>query len=954
MATPNFDDAFERATQDIAENLSISDERKAAMATNLRALLAHSQDQLRSFTDDDGVQFDLIFRTLEVTINKDYDNRTFSFHSKGTLSVLVTRPDGHASLLVNPNFRKGSPLSFLDATGAGKGVSIREFNAVTQSDVLNSLPLAVIKDYPFFNTALDNSMHALEGSMLSFSEKGGRLTHHIRQSERGGYYDQQGFATSDFYFKGEPNIFGDQTRVSPGIITSGSFSMIGITPTAASDLSEAFQALRYAQLDQRIAEIEQYQQHRLTNAGVDTEQLKQYGLDDDPIYTNFLLMGKGNNAVKYRAEFLIRSNMMLRAAGQDDEYTYPKKTYNNLAFSFIAPNGRQGADSITLDNIDQGVFPAARMCERYGFRSISKKQFAKAMRWVGTQTPWGQLRCRNLDKALALSKIPDEWLTLADGSHLFDARVEGGLSIDAVKTLENAMPQLEEAGRTFDRLIQKGDKAGQKALAAKWAWLRGSAPLEDKISAFDAKYQINASMSDYTKLLSQFLESAMSRAVVDHPHIDAKSAFNVDEDALELTLDAYGIERALRTAAEANFDPEDHRYYDEDFEEWVEMAADEVLDFNLRVPEREEIRSELRRAPEFISLAKLNQELHKAHATLVRQANLGTHHNYQWTPLVDHPVNLGDNAVATCIDNRLDLLLEGSEMDHCVFSYLNACLAGESVIFSVRDKHSDERLATIELKQEEDDEGEPVFEIVQCYGKHNETNEITRQIERDMEDWLELVNNDTVPTNAAQLKENSEHLDDIAELVMDDPGGNGDLMRTIPYNNDAAFLSYFAFEQYTPEGITVESVLESSSGNGHEWYGVLHESGFKETIDTIKRVAELHQLPPLELITHKLTHGLNDWHDVPNHKARLDSVNQGLNAILNDYQDVLSVDQLYIKCAELASEHDMQFANANSVKQTLKKGAVSLANTTLVDVAPTIESRAHQRDEPARSQGLRR
>jgi hypothetical protein len=920
MPTPQFERALANAEKDIHANLAISDDKKASLVNGIRNLASASQDQVRHLTDDDGFQLTLVLRVADVRIDKDHDTQQFDFQSRGKVFAIARRPNGHTSVIPNILFDNKIPLGPLAKADPKNGILAEDFHRPSDDTLWTALPLTIIKESAYYNTP-NATPYWFEGKRVDFGEKGGPLKSFARHVVLP-HGAAANLHASALYFEDEPNPFGSYSRLNPHGISASTFQVMGVSPEHAKSLSKAIEDARFAPSESTLEAALKHQNQRFERAGVDMGRVDQYAFKSDPQIINFLMNAPTDTALRYRAEYLIRANTMLRASGQDEELQFAKSTYNNLAFNFI---GHGHSVSTALEQIDQGIFPAKEICRRQGFHSISKKQFSKAMRWLGTQHPSGMsaLSGRTLSHHLAMAKIPDEWLTLGNGKHLLDPHARLPLSDDSIKTLNKALPSLLNAGKEIDKLTLNNDKPAQKALAAKWAWLRGSAPLEQKVQAFDQKYQINASMSDYASILNTCLESVMFRAINDHPAINNDLAFEVDEDAFDLSLNSSCITEDLKQAAYEAVE-ELPAYYDEDFEEWVEQTPDEVVgDLTLDVPDVHDLKHAMfENVPEFTSAAKQNHALHKHYSTFVRQANENTKHNYTWTPLVDHPINLGDNAVATCIDNRLDLLLEGSEMDHCVFSYINACLAGESVIFSVRDKHTDARLATVELKTDEDDEGRTVFSIAQCYGHNNRTNEHTDAIERDMDSWVAMVNDGVVPTNAEQLQDNAEHIDDIIDTVNQDKGANGEIMCTLPYNNDAAYLAYYIFNTYSPEGTSVNEVLHGL-GNGYEWAEVFKSSGFTDTINTIEALAASCSQDPMTLIAHKIKHNITNWNEIPAHQQRLHDVSDGLQTLVDSYDGTLSVAQLHLKCILYATEHHIDIGDPEALRQQLKSGRLA-------------------------------
>jgi hypothetical protein len=92
-------------------------------------------------------------------------------------------------------------------------------------------------------------------------------------------------------------------------------------------------------------------------------------------------------------------------------------------------------------------------------------------------------------------------------------------------------------------------------------------------------------------------------------------------------------------------------------------------------------------------------------------AAVGASEGVRWAPAFA-PVRDRLGVVVTCIADAEEMLREARDLGHCVCTYLPRCLAGESVIASVRSVAPDgtvlERLSTIELRWDGDGGLRPV------------------------------------------------------------------------------------------------------------------------------------------------------------------------------------------------------------------------------------------------------
>lgn len=90
----------------------------------------------------------------------------------------------------------------------------------------------------------------------------------------------------------------------------------------------------------------------------------------------------------------------------------------------------------------------------------------------------------------------------------------------------------------------------------------------------------------------------------------------------------------------------------------------------------------------------------------------------QWPVLFPNPIHVNDLHVVsvTTID---EIEAEGRELEHCVGTYVNKCILGESHIVSVRDKQG-KRLSTAEIELVEEYDGTIIPMLVQHQGLSNQ------------------------------------------------------------------------------------------------------------------------------------------------------------------------------------------------------------------------------------------
>lgn len=253
-----------------------------------------------------------------------------------------------------------------------------------------------------------------------------------------------------------------------------------------------------------------------------------------------------------------------------------------------------------------------------------------------------------------------------------------------------------------------------------------------------------------------------------------------------------------------------------------------------------------RKGTSLISALEMNTELHKHFGSLVQEANLGNKKNFQWEALFDGSLNLkspsGKQYSLTNINTRLDLLEEGSVMNHCVFSYLSRCMAGEAVILSLKDEEGN-RVATAELNLEPDN-GAETCTIGDFYGYANSS--VPKDADAVVSAFVDAINrgdNPHVSHDDIERVVGQEFNDDVLIDVENEPLENGSICSIIPYDGPGVYVAALAIEAFTPDDVKINSI---TSTNGLT-YQVYADSGIEEGLDTIKKLAEEVGMSPLDV-----------------------------------------------------------------------------------------------------------
>lgn len=253
-----------------------------------------------------------------------------------------------------------------------------------------------------------------------------------------------------------------------------------------------------------------------------------------------------------------------------------------------------------------------------------------------------------------------------------------------------------------------------------------------------------------------------------------------------------------------------------------------------------------RKGTSLISALEMNTELHKHFGSLVQEANLGNKKNFTWEALFDGSLNLkspsGKQYTLTNINSRLDLLEEGSVMNHCVFSYLSRCMAGESVILSLKDDAGN-RVATAELNLEPDN-GTETCTIGDFYGYANSS--VPKDADAVVSAFVDAINqgeNPHVSHDDIERVVNQEFNDDILVDVENEPLNNGSTCSIIPYDGPGVYVAALAIEAFTPDDVTINSITETNELT----YQVYADSGIEDGLDTIKKLANEVGMSPLDV-----------------------------------------------------------------------------------------------------------
>lgn len=610
------------------------------------------------------------------------------------------------------------------------------------------------------------------------------------------------------------------------------------------------------------------------------------------------------------------------------------------------------ADPQIVGAIDQGEYPSAQLSKKWGLPHLSKSQFQRAMHLFGgyrqlngngngtsfrhpLQAVMSALSHKDRPfEALALAKLPAEWfrwepngpdlLTAQGVSELYQRYANTGGKdsrdglLDAARMLmdNKALPYLISTGKELDRLrgvqntqIQNGiDDVGTKQqireLGLQWRWMTsGPGDLGQRLHEFNEKHKIHASFGDYAGILHQLWSAVYFRALLNHDHISPKESFGFSSNSSQIYWDDDAIHREMMQYLDDHHEPSPS---EDEFEDADMLPSD--FHEPSSAPDMHFIDNLIRQArTDFRAPVRMNDDLHKIYSTFLREANTGSELNVNWLPLLDAPVKFPEFELHS-ISNRLDLLTEGSEMKHCVFSYLNRCMSGESIVLSAREPGTGNRLATIELTPERvrpyDPDSPIKLELQQCYGYRNSSTQSVKAVQSVIETWLQSVNRGDIPTNAFRIAHDKSHMEDLMELVESDPANNGAMLQSIPYNEDGVFLAYYLFNKYTPEGMSIQNLADQNTVIGM----VYHHSQFKRDIETIESIAQTYQQEPEFVVRVKMQTKLSTWSQVSDLLGARRHCLSPVNAMISEYDGQMTAEQIYQRSGALIAQHGLQFS----------------------------------------------
>lgn len=523
--------------------------------------------------------------------------------------------------------------------------------------------------------------------------------------------------------------------------------------------------------------------------------------------------------------------------------------------------------------IDRCKYPYQAILERFGVNGdVSNKEFQYALRLHSSMDPVVNISMR---EALALSKIPKTWIEQKDGGHVYTkSTLLSSLTEVDIDLLHSMHPFLVNTGIKIAQAHKLGDKSLLKNISRDWAWLAKSSdgPLH-ALQRMNDKFDISASLKDFHRLIHQLTEAVLFRAIKDMPRSSYyeplgfdNGNLNIDFQELFLSLSDYQREYdAKHTVDDSTYSNASHESVTKNFS----STHSRTTSFDIG-----DVKDSIsKHAHDFKGALEMNSRLHKEYNKLIQRMNEYSSHQFSWQAFLSEPSQLDDKYTIHNINDRLSLLEEGSVMGHCVFSYMSACMSGNSVILSLKDSaNPDIRIATIELSPP--DEGKSHFELNQCYGHYN--TEVSADVSKAVKRWVAKLNAGEIsytlpePDGAEQVN--------VFEDVKNDPLTHGAKASSIPYDTDAIYEAIYAIERSLPH-MSIPEIFGVGSKADTLTYLCEQSPFFKRGYFPLKALSQKYEMNIDVILAAKIKINA-EWFDMPVFDNVLPQIQRELSAFL--------------------------------------------------------------------------
>jgi hypothetical protein len=427
-----------------------------------------------------------------------------------------------------------------------------------------------------------------------------------------------------------------------------------------------------------------------------------------------------------------------------------------------------------------------------------------------------------INEYMLLSKLPTQWFTPDEivklnthpsrndieklnlkGHDLDDTR-------DTLQFMRNFTKlRLLKTVNVLDSFQTNNDKSQAKSLIAKWSWLTKAPEKDLALVDFDNKYKFQATHDDYFYIINKMCRALNHRILLEHPalkNIDPETDLNSNHHVFWSYFQPAAIERTLMYLDEAQGDEKFNNTKNE-YEPTARISdkllSESVSKYNFESADKNwilmgvfhfsDLSNEIEDMPDMLTVAKLNNKLHAENSKLTKAHNIGlTDLNVTWPKLLKEPINM-DGLNFQSINNRVDLLSEGLEMDHCVFTYLDDTIRGNKHIVSVTNDDG-ERVATAELKFIGGDLG-----VAQCYAVKNNNTDDSLKAKALLNKW---ASKQSVPQLKEDLKQQAsaiKNTDNQLTLL--------EAKETFPAQGNCSLMMMEIIDRYLPENIKMSEMF---------------------------------------------------------------------------------------------------------------------------------------------------
>ncbi|MBE8233287.1 MAG: hypothetical protein HAW67_06075 [Endozoicomonadaceae bacterium] len=469
--------------------------------------------------------------------------------------------------------------------------------------------------------------------------------------------------------------------------------------------------------------------------------------------------------------------------------------------------------------IDNGTFPLPSIQEKFGLKSLSKKQLQSSLFHTKNSITGGEHLASVIVKQIYLSMLPTNWIDPEIYTNQYDSK---GINIEQWLTF---------CAKQIDGFKNELNKDGLKQLAKEWSWLTNNQQSTvDSFNRIQKKYG-GETLYDGQRILSDTLLDIQNRVLLENTDI-FNPACSFDKSDLSLSINESKLGHLRTNTALTSYDTKKPIFF----------RHGVLSDF-------------LRGNFTMISNLKANSEFHKTIGRL--QRNLASYHteSLAWSTAIDEPYN-DDHFIIKAIGDRQSLTINGLAMDHCVGTYASACLQGDTHIFTITEAGGNECAATLNLSYYDDKWGNnPTYHIEELKGVRN--SEVSKLLHDSAAQFVAKLNTNKIKNNPVITPDTTN----LYDKMLDNKLENYCNISNIPYHTDAVFLAALNIEQlFTTyfNGLSIESAFENTTDSFGKIY---KESIFHKELNHIKNLAIQSNIEPELIIDTKTAYSLNSFDD---------------------------------------------------------------------------------------------